>query len=169
MSIKIRIFFINSSYFLKAICSSGNSFLKLPSFLIMIHPFSIHGQKLTGHFIYQFVTWLYYRSYPRSFELDVLPKFEKKTLTPWRKYKKYLKGLLLLVCGLIVLIYFLVSAFSYTKFSTFYQIVKKKVYIKLHHYFGFWGIIDILLLSVNCVKLMNYIQNKMELLLLKLK
>ena len=51
MSIEIKIFFLNSSYFLKAICSLGNSFLKLPSSLIMIHPFSIHGQKLTGHFI----------------------------------------------------------------------------------------------------------------------
>ena len=50
MGIKIRIFSLNSSYFLKAIWSSGNSFLKLPSSLIMIHPFSIHEQKLTGHF-----------------------------------------------------------------------------------------------------------------------
>ena len=32
------------SYFSKALWSSGNSFLKLLSSLIIIHPFSIHGK-----------------------------------------------------------------------------------------------------------------------------
>ena len=50
MSIKIRTFFLNSSYFLKSIWTSGNSFLKDPSSLMMIHPKSNCKQKLTTHF-----------------------------------------------------------------------------------------------------------------------
>ena len=49
MSIKIRTFFLNSSYFLKSIWTSGNSFLKDPSSLMMIHPKSNCKQKLTSH------------------------------------------------------------------------------------------------------------------------
>ena len=51
MSIKIRTFFLNSSYFLKSIWTSGNSFLKDPSSLMMIHPKSNCKQKLTTHFL----------------------------------------------------------------------------------------------------------------------
>ena len=51
MSIKIRILFLNFSYFLKSTWTSGNSFLKDPSSLMMIHPKSNRKQKLTSHFI----------------------------------------------------------------------------------------------------------------------
>ena len=57
-------------------------------------------------------------------------------VSPWRTFKRRFKKILICVSILIVLVFLLVSAFSYTKFSTFYYILKKRFYLKLHHNFG---------------------------------
>ena len=52
----------------------------------------------------------------------------------WKSYKKLLRRGVLLVCVITITVFLLVNCFSYTKFSTFYQIIKKKLCNKLHNY-----------------------------------
>ena len=75
------------------------------------------------------------RSYPRSFELDERSN-SSKTVSPLKTYKKYVKLIFISVSICIVFVFLFVSLFSYTRFSTFYHIAKKRTFIKLHHIFG---------------------------------
>ena len=95
--------------------------------------YNLNSRAVKG-LIYTFISA---RSFPRSFELDVVERSDSsKIVTPWRTYKKYVKRILIAVSICIVFVFILVSSFSYTRFSTFYHIAKKRTFIKLHHIFG---------------------------------
>ena len=55
----------------------------------------------------------------------------------WKGYKRLLRRGLIVICVMTVIVFALIQGFSYTKFSTFYKIVKRKIYQKLHYSFGF--------------------------------
>ena len=54
----------------------------------------------------------------------------------WKGYKRLLSRGLLLICVMTVTVFALIQGFSYTKFSTFYKIIKRRIYQKLHYNLG---------------------------------
>merc|ERR1712062_580240 len=76
------------------------------------------------------------RSYPRSFEIDNVNEEKLCLDKTWKGYKRLLRRGLIVICVMTVIVFALIQGFSYTKFSTFYKIVKRKIYQKLHYSLG---------------------------------
>ena len=81
-------------------------------------------------------TYGYYKAKEAKISALTFPCSCVTTDKSWKGYKRLLSRVVLLICVMTVTVFALIQGFSYTKFSTFYKIVKRKIYQKLHYNFG---------------------------------
>ena len=68
----------------------------------------------------------YYRSFPRSFEADV-NSGNSRTGNGWQILRRRLIFFIMSVAVIILVISIVVSSFRFTRITTFYHVVKKKM------------------------------------------
>ena len=71
----------------------------------------------------------YFRSFPRSFEASVNEDHTLVPMNKWKRWKSWLLLLIMSVAVIILVISVLVSAFRFTRITTFYHLVKKKLWM----------------------------------------
>ena len=71
----------------------------------------------------------HFRSFPRSFEASVNEDPNLVPVNKWRRWRSWLLLLIMCIAVLILVISVIVSAFRFTRITTFYHLVKKRLWV----------------------------------------